>query len=245
MRAAHANGNGHGKSLDIEMRRLPTPRARDAQPEGQAAGERRMDLYATGTLSTVLALLPTPTTRDTKGANQRGDDTCLTGALLPTPRATDGTKGGPNQRGSSGDLMLPSAVAMLLPTPTVRDQEGSGGNRHTGGKHGPTLVDATVRQEKVGITWGDYADSIARAEAAFGPAPEPTETIRCHCGSKVKSRRLSCCFDEWLMGLPAGWVTDVPGVTHAEALKLCGNGVVPAQAALALRICLDRVERVA
>ncbi len=31
-------------------------------------------------------------------------------ALLPTPRATDGTKGGPNQRGSSGDLMLPSAV---------------------------------------------------------------------------------------------------------------------------------------
>lgn len=30
--------------------------------------------------------------------------------LLPTPRATDGTKGGPGQRGSSGDLMLPSAV---------------------------------------------------------------------------------------------------------------------------------------
>lgn len=31
-------------------------------------------------------------------------------ALLPTTCATDGTKGGPNQRGSSGDLMLPSAV---------------------------------------------------------------------------------------------------------------------------------------
>ena len=30
--------------------------------------------------------------------------------ILPTPRASDGTKGGPNQRGSSGDLMLPSAV---------------------------------------------------------------------------------------------------------------------------------------
>lgn len=41
-------------------------------------------------------------------------------ALLPTPRATDGTKGGPNQRGSSGDLMLPSAV-QLLPTPTAHD----------------------------------------------------------------------------------------------------------------------------
>jgi DNA (cytosine-5)-methyltransferase 1 len=34
-------------------------------------------------------------------------------AMLPTPRAPDGTKGGPNQRGSSGDLMLPSAVMNL------------------------------------------------------------------------------------------------------------------------------------
>ena len=64
---------------------------------------------------------PTPTSRDHKGANQRGDDSCLTGALLPTPRATDGTNGGPNQRGSSGDLMLPSAVHALLPTPAVND----------------------------------------------------------------------------------------------------------------------------
>ena len=34
--------------------------------------------------------------------------------MLPTPRAKDGMKGGPNQRGSSsGDLMLPSAVMNL------------------------------------------------------------------------------------------------------------------------------------
>jgi DNA (cytosine-5)-methyltransferase 1 len=33
--------------------------------------------------------------------------------LLPTPRATDGTKGCPTQRGSKGDLMLPSAVVGL------------------------------------------------------------------------------------------------------------------------------------
>jgi hypothetical protein len=36
-----------------------------------------------------------------------------TGGMLPTPRASDGTKGGPNQRGSSGDLMLPSAVMRM------------------------------------------------------------------------------------------------------------------------------------
>ncbi|MFC9331709.1 hypothetical protein [Kitasatospora sp. NPDC057015] len=35
--------------------------------------------------------------------------------LLPTPRATDGTKGGPNQRGSKGDLTMSSAAARLAP----------------------------------------------------------------------------------------------------------------------------------
>jgi hypothetical protein len=34
-----------------------------------------------------------------------------------------------------------------------------------------------------------------------------------------------------MMGLPAGWVTDVPGITRNEALKALGNGVVPQQAA--------------
>jgi len=36
----------------------------------------------------------------------------------PTPRGTDGTKGGPNQAGSKGDLMLPSAAAQW-PTPSA------------------------------------------------------------------------------------------------------------------------------
>ena len=37
------------------------------------------------------------------------------------------------------------------------------------------------------------------------------------------------------MGLEAGWVTGVPGVTRSEALRLIGNGLVPQQAAAALR----------
>jgi len=45
-------------------------------------------------------------------------------SFLPTPRATDGTKGGPNQRGSSGDLMLPSAVMTLLPTLVADNSRG-------------------------------------------------------------------------------------------------------------------------
>lgn len=52
----------------------------------------------------VVSLLPTP--RATRG----GSSTEIA-ALLPTCRATDGAKGGPNQRGSKGDLTVPSVIA--------------------------------------------------------------------------------------------------------------------------------------
>ncbi len=37
------------------------------------------------------------------------------------------------------------------------------------------------------------------------------------------------------MGLPDGWVTNTPGVDRNAQLKALGNGVVPQQAAEALR----------
>jgi DNA (cytosine-5)-methyltransferase 1 len=43
-----------------------------------------------------------------------------------------------------------------------------------------------------------------------------------------------------MMGLPAGWVTDVPGMSRNDQLKALGNGVVPRQAAVAMRLLLDR-----
>ncbi len=36
------------------------------------------------------------------------------------------------------------------------------------------------------------------------------------------------------MGLPIGWVTDVPGLSRNAQLKALGNGVVPQQCALAV-----------
>lgn len=83
-----------------------------------------------GSATETARLLPTPDAYEgSRGGSQPpeklkagGHSTNLASVaewdLLPTPRATDGTKGGPNQRGSSGDMMLPSAVR-LLPTPTV------------------------------------------------------------------------------------------------------------------------------
>jgi hypothetical protein len=103
-------------------------------------------------------LLPTPDAYEgSRGGSQHPEKRLADGhspylacvvewTLLPTPRATDGAKGGPNQRGSSGDLMLPSAV-MLLPTPTATDSKGSRGHRRDGTPYGSTsgttLTDAT------------------------------------------------------------------------------------------------------
>jgi hypothetical protein len=67
----------------------------------------------------------TPTTMAAKGVGyQRQLDGSNTPILSgqaehwPSPGATDGTKGGPNQAGSKGDLMLPSAAAQW-PTPSA------------------------------------------------------------------------------------------------------------------------------
>ncbi|MGW0705100.1 hypothetical protein ACWD4G_03830 [Streptomyces sp. NPDC002643] len=41
------------------------------------------------------------------------------------------------------------------------------------------------------------------------------------------------------MGLPRGYVTDVPGLTRGQQLQILGNGVVPQQASAAFVALLD------
>lgn len=48
-----------------------------------------------------------------------------------------------------------------------------------------------------------------------------------------------------MMGLPAGWVTEVPDLTRNEQLKALGNGVVWQQAAAALTFLLSSQEKAA
>ena len=77
--------------------------------------------------------------------------------------------------------------------------------------------------------WGPYAAAVHRWEPVVGRcAPAPTEL------TERGKHRLSPRFTEWMMGLPDGWVTDTPGIKRNDALKMCGNGVVPQQAAAAL-----------
>lgn len=79
--------------------------------------------------------------------------------------------------------------------------------------------------------WGRYAGAITRWQKAIGrPAPGPVDALG----------RLNPPFVEWLMGLPTGHVTDVPGLSRTAQLKALGNGVVPQQAAAALHGLMTR-----
>jgi len=78
--------------------------------------------------------------------------------------------------------------------------------------------------------WGAYAPAIRRWEALLGrTAPAPT--VIAPRGGRV----LSTKFVEWMMGLPSGYITEVPSLSRTAMLKLGGNGVVPRQAAAAIR----------
>ena len=108
--------------------------------------------------------------------------------------------------------------------------DSTGGHERRGGARGGELLLKGIAKYELADRWGDYAAAIARHEQALGrPAPAPTEP-----GPKGNPR-LSAAFVEWMMMLPAGWITAVPGVTRNEALKMLGNGVVGPQAAAALR----------
>ena len=78
--------------------------------------------------------------------------------------------------------------------------------------------------------WGEYEPAIRRWEMVLGrKAPAPTEAT-----GRNGAHRLSARFAEFMMGVPDGWIVDVPGVSRNEALKAAGNGVVVAQAVAAL-----------
>lgn len=186
------------------LKLLPTPQASDTskhagQPRHKRAGRGHSTRIA-DVVECDLKLLPTPAVARfpanvsvAPGSPIRHSIHAID-KLLPTPRESDGAKGGPNQRGSSGDLMLPSAV----------------------------------------MRFGEYAPAVQRHADAIGrPAPSPTEI-----GSKG-GERLSPSFTEWMMGLPVGWITDVPGLSRNEQLSLCGDGVVPQQASAALEYLLE------
>jgi len=158
------------------------------------------------------------------------------GNLLPTTRAQNGEDRNNKiwARDPSKPQNLENALAVTL-LPTTR----------TSMANGPTQKEIALGNPKTRIetevmlgetSWGKFEPAIRRWEKTLGrPSPLPTKP-----DGKDGAHRLSSKFTEWMMGLPEGWVTGV-GLTRNEELKACGNGVVPQQAEMALRMLLKNV----
>lgn len=146
--------------------------------------------------------------------------------LLPTPRTSDSNGGG--QHGDGG-LDLRTAVAALAAADTdsePRDERGDAASGEAQGG-GASAVDCGCDR----APWGSYAPAIHRWEQVVGrAAPDPVD----------ERGRLAVPFVEWMMGLAAGHVTDVPGLSRKAMLKALGNGVVTLQAVAALVILRER-----
>jgi len=198
----------------------------EALKRGNTVGVRDqvMDLVASQGLKVsrvVDNLLPTPNTMEHRE--------------IKTPEQIAELK----QRSPGGYRNLRESVInelSLLPTPIVRDYKDG---------QAPSLRDGKVSVDTVGravmnsgeitdISWGKFEPAIRRWEALTRSAPDPTKP-----DGKDGAHRLSSKFTEWMMGLPDGWITDC-GLSRNDELKACGNGVVPQQAELALRMLLGK-----
>lgn len=233
---------------------------------GRTESGKRMRTEGQIDFPEAIKLLPTPDTGQTpNGHGRRGgssDNGHQSGSsldvvvkdLLPTPRASmaenSTTRRTPSQmqeRHRHG-LYLSSEVCELFPTPSAgvfndgedlqsweeRRQRNLAKGINGNGQGTPLsiAVQAAERDAEPSSPWGRYEAAIRRWEAVLDrPSPPPTEQGK-------TGPRLSPRFTEFVMGLPDGWVTDVPGVSRREQLHCLGNGVVPQQAALALRILL-------
>ena len=132
----------------------------------------------------------------------------LVGRVDPEQRHADG-RNGPHPHGDRPECATRTDVA------DAPDAEGDAGRL----QHG----------DGGAVDWGPYAAAVHRWEPIVGRhAPAPTEL------TDRGKHRLSPRFTEWMMGLDDGWITDTPGLSRNDQLKMAGNGVVPQQAAEAL-----------
>ena len=101
--------------------------------------------------------------------------------------------------------------------------------------HGCDVGGCGVDDKGRNARWGDYWPAVERWERLTGTvAPAPLD----------EEGRLAPALAEWMMGYPAGWVTDPAiGLTRGQQGKACGNAVQPQTAALALDVLTARPPR--
>lgn len=139
----------------------------------------------------------------------------------------------------TGNSGIPHQEGLRTSAATVRNTLPAPHRDHLG-SYGARVIQQEARRGEPAHSdhtdWGRYERAIRSWERSNGAAPRPTE----HSGRG--HLRLSASFAEWMMNLPRGWVTDVPGITRSAQIKALGNGVVPAQAKAALSDMLAAFE---
>ena len=84
---------------------------------------------------------------------------------------------------------------------------------------------------------GEYPGTASRniRKSQFEPSGVGEAIYTQEIPPTLDQGRLNVKFVEYMMGLPAGWVTDID-ISRANKLKILGNGVVPQQAYRALEL---------
>ena len=216
----------------------------EARKRGNTVGIRDQAMDIAKINNQKITRLPTPTASD-KNDRQRlenwhGNDlvsTVKAEILFPTPNTMDMLPArDPSKIDKSKGVFAnvrETVINDLLPT--TRTSMANGPTQKEIAEGNPkTRIETEVMLGDV--NWGKFEPAIRRWEETLGrPAPAPTKP-----DGKDGAHRLSSAFTEWMMGVPEGWITDC-GLTRNESLKACGNGVVPQQAELALRVLLEGI----
>lgn len=106
------------------------------------------------------------------------------------------------------------------------------------GLNGAVDIDHEMKMQ-----FGEYGPAILTWALMTGMAPPPLlvdHPVRSlHSRFPESKAATNPEFIEWIMGLPAGWVTQAPGLRRTQQIKALGNGVCPQQGAAALREILS------
>jgi len=233
-----------GHKVSRQVANLPTPTVSDQYTGNLASSQQKPGSMHSVTLAQVFHkpdLFPTPVASDWKNGRAGegyGPNLPQTAKdLLPTPIVRD-YKDGSSDVIRDGKVQTDtvaraifSSGEVLLGTPRANAANSSSKQVEQGAPK------SRIEDQVLTTDWGKFEPAIRRWEAILGrPAPEPTKP-----DGKDGNHRLSSKFTEWMMGLPDGWITGHE-LKRNDELKLAGNGVVPQQAELALRLLLDLPE---
>jgi hypothetical protein len=108
--------------------------------------------------------------------------------------------------------------------PSSKIIDGTDRNEHSSGNQ--TSINTTGKLiSHVRDVQGLGSRFTSRRDMHLQAVPDPLD----------EDGKLNSKFVEYMMGLPAGWVTDID-LSRTQQLKILGNGVVPQQAYYALEL---------